>query len=152
MVSREEFVRLENSLCAKDAFGNIIRDSSATRYIECMCGNIIQGRVDASKPFFTPGGSFWANDTTRLLATTSDEDRQTRTRNRCNGEGYESVALIPLRLGAERLGLIQLNDRRKGMFSAETIAVWERLAGYLAVAVRNTGPMSKYAIAKNASA
>ena len=131
----EEFVLLENSLCAKDAGGNIIRDSLGNSCIECMCGNVILGRVDPSKPFFTPGGSFWANDTTRLLATTSDEDRQTRTRNRCNGEGYESVALIPLRLGKECLGLIQLNDRRKGMFSAETIAVWERLAGHLAVAV-----------------
>ncbi len=131
----EEFVRLENSLCAKDAMGNIIRDSLGSPVIECMCGNVILGRVDPSKPFFSPGGSFWANDTTRLLATTSDEDRQTRTRNRCNGEGYESVALIPLRLGTERLGLIQLNDRRTGMFSAETIAVWERLADHLAVAV-----------------
>ena len=131
----EEFVHLENSLCPRDAFGNIIRDSLGNPIIECMCGNVILGRVDASKPFFSPGGSFRANDTTRLLATTSDEDRQTRTRNRCNGEGYESVALIPLHLGAETLGLIQLNDRRKGMFSAETIAVWERLADHLAVAV-----------------
>ena len=131
----EEFVHLENSLCARDAFGNIIRDSLGNPIIECMCGNVILGQVDASKPFFSPRGSFWANDTTRLLATTSDEDRQTRTRNRCNGEGYESVALIPLHLGAESLGLIQLNDRRKGMFSAETIAVWERLADHLAVAV-----------------
>ncbi len=131
----EEFIRSENSLCARDAAGNILRDSSGDPYIECMCGNVIMERVDPSKPFFSPSGSFWANSTTRLLATTSDSDRQTRTRNRCNGEGYESVALIPLRLGAERLGLIQLNDRRQNMFSPEIIALWERLAGYLSVAI-----------------
>jgi len=128
-----EFIEKENSLCARDAAGNIIRDISGDPYIECMCGNIICGRVDSSKPFFSPGGSFWANSTTRLLATTSDTERQTRTRNRCNGEGYESVALIPLNLGAERMGLLQLNDRREGMFSPEVIAQYERLAGYLAV-------------------
>ncbi|MGD9506015.1 MAG: PAS domain S-box protein [Syntrophobacteraceae bacterium] len=131
----EEFVRLENSLCARDAGGAILRDSCGNPRLECMCGNVILKRVDPSKPFFSPGGSFWANDTTRLLATTSDADRQTRTRNRCNGEGYESVALIPLHIGGERLGLIQLNDRRKNMFSPETIALWEKLAGYLAVAI-----------------
>ncbi len=131
----EEFVRLENSLCAKDAMGNIIRDSLGDPVIECMCGNVILERVDPSKPFFSPGGSFWANSTTRLLASNSDEDRQTKTRNRCNGEGYESVALIPLRLGTERLGLIQLNDRRQNMFSPEIIALWERLADHLAVAI-----------------
>jgi PAS domain S-box-containing protein len=53
----------------------------------------------------------------------------------CNGEGYESVALIALRVGSERLGLLQLNDRRRGMFKREVVSLWERLAGYLAVAV-----------------
>ena len=71
----------------------------------------------------------------QLLATTTEADRQARTRNRCNGEGYESVALIPLRLGHERLGLLQLNDRRQGRFSPELISLWERLAGHLAVAL-----------------
>ncbi len=131
----EEFVRMENSLCSKDAFGNVLRDSTGCPRIECMCGNVILERVDPSKPFFSKGGSFWTNSTTRLLAATSDADRQTRTRNRCNGEGYESVALIPLRMGKERLGLIQLNDRRQNMFSTEIISLWERLAGYLAVAL-----------------
>jgi two-component system cell cycle sensor histidine kinase/response regulator CckA len=54
---------------------------------------------------------------------------------RCNGEGYESTALIPLNFGQERLGSIELNDRRKGLFSPEIIELWERLAGYLAAAL-----------------
>ena len=42
----------------------------------------------------------------------SEEERQTRTRNRCNSEGYESVALIPLKSGDDVIGLLQLNDHR----------------------------------------
>ena len=103
-----------------------------------MCGNVIGGRFDPSKPFFTARGSFWTNCTTELLASTTEADRQARTRNRCNGEGYESVALIALCAGEDRLGLLQLNDRRKGRFTAEGIALWERLAGYLAVALAKT--------------
>ena len=45
------------------------------------------------------------------------------------------MALIALRVGDECFGLLQLNDRRKGQFSPETIAMWERLADYLAVAL-----------------
>ena len=131
----KEFLLLENQLCARDAAGRVCRDSTGNPLIECMCGNVIYGHVNPKKPFFTAGGSFWANDTARLLATTTDEDRQARTRNCCNGEGYESVALVPLRVGTEPFGLLQLNDRRRGMFAPETIALWERLAGYLAVAV-----------------
>ena len=45
------------------------------------------------------------------------------------------MALIPLRAGEQRLGLLQLNERRKGHFSPEIIAFWERLADQLAVAL-----------------
>ena len=130
-----EFVRAENSLCVRCENGEPLHDGDGNPVLECMCGNVICGRFDPSKPFFTPKGSFWTNCTTELLASTTEADRQARTRNRCNGEGYESVALIRLHGGNEPLGLLQLNDRRKGLFTAGTIAFWERLAGYLAVAV-----------------
>ncbi|HMK44693.1 MAG TPA: chemotaxis protein CheB [Dissulfurispiraceae bacterium] len=130
-----DFIRTENSLCTRDAAGSVVRNKEFNPVLACMCGNIISGRFDPSKSFFTAGGSFWSNNTTELLATTTDADRKARTRNRCNGEGYESVALIPLRVGESRLGLLQLNDRRIGRFSTEDIELWERLCGHLAVAV-----------------
>ncbi|HMK60179.1 MAG TPA: PAS domain-containing protein [Dissulfurispiraceae bacterium] len=131
----KEFVMLENRLCALDERGRPIIDGAGNPALDCMCGNVICGRFDPAKPFFSKRGSFWANNTTRLLATTTEKDRQARTRNRCNGEGYESVALIGLTLGDERLGLLQLNDRRPDRFTPESIALWERLADYLAVAL-----------------
>jgi GAF domain-containing protein len=130
-----EFVLAENRLCTLDAHSQVVREDAGNPLIECMCGNVICGRFDPSKPFFTTHGSFWTNSTTELLASTTEVDRQARTRNRCNGEGYESVALLPLRLGEQRFGLLQLNDRRKGMFSPETIVLWERFADYLAAAL-----------------
>ncbi len=129
------FEKAESRLCSRDPNGAILRDDVGNPVLECMCGNVIQGRFDASKPFFSEKGSFWTNSTTELLASTSEADRQARTRNRCHGEGYESVALVPLWLGAERLGLLQLNDRRRGLFTAELVALWERMAGYLSVAL-----------------
>jgi PAS domain S-box-containing protein len=127
------FVQLENSLCAKHPDGELIQDAHGRPVVECMCGNVIRGRFDASKPFFTHAGSFWTNSTTELLAITGEADRQGRTCNRCNRAGYESVALIPLRMGRERLGLVQLNDPRKCLFSVELVHLWESLADYLAV-------------------
>jgi transcriptional regulator with GAF, ATPase, and Fis domain len=121
-----------------DDIGCIMHDFKGDPILECMCGNVICGRFDPAKKFFTEKGSFWANDTTRLLATTSDEDRQTSTRNRCNGEGYESVALIALRVGNHRLGLLQLNDKRKNMFTFEKIKMWERIADSLALGLSKT--------------
>ena len=129
----QDFLLKENELCRHDAAGAVVRDASGLPALECMCGNILRGRTNPALPFFTPGGSFWANSTTRLLATTTDADRQARTRNRCNGEGYESVALIPLRFGETTYGLLQLNGKRPDRFTLQGIEFLERMASSLAV-------------------
>ncbi len=131
----KEFVLAETHLCVRDDSGLPVYESDGYPILECMCGNVIRGRFDPSKPFFTARGSFWTNNTTQLLATTTEEDRQARTRNRCNGEGYESVTVIAIRYRGECLGLLQLNDRQIGRFTPESIAMWERLVDYLAVAL-----------------
>ncbi|MBP7604378.1 MAG: PAS domain S-box protein, partial [Spirochaetes bacterium] len=133
----ERFVELENSLCTRDFDGQIVRDVMGHPALECMCGNILRGRFDPSRPFFTERGSFWTNSTTELLAGTTEEDRQSSTRNRCNGMGYESVALVPLRAGDETHGLLQLNDARKDRFTPSTIETIERLCVSIAVALSN---------------
>ena len=128
----DRFVELEKHLCSYDADGEVQRDKDGNPLLECMCGNIIIGRFDPFKNYFTADGSFWSNSTSELLSTTTDADRLTRTRNRCNSEGYESVALIPLRSAGETFGLIQLNDHRKGRFSPESITTYRRIADYVA--------------------
>lgn len=127
------FVEAESQLCRCDDSGQIIRDSIGNPVLECMCGNVIRGRFNPELPFFTEFGSFWTNSTTDLLAGTSEDDRQARTRNRCHGEGYESVALIPLNYMNECLGLLQFNDSRRNVFHERDIYQFERLATNLAM-------------------
>ena len=129
------FVEAERRLCAYGSDGEILRDSKGDPILECMCGNILCGRFDPTKPFFSPHGSFWSNNTSLLLVSTTEADRQSRTRNRCNGEGYESVALIPLRAGREVFGLLQFNDRRIGRFSPALIEHFEDFAEGFALAL-----------------
>ena len=131
----EDFVRAERYLCAHDPAGELVRDPQGHPVLECMCGGILCGRTNPALPFFTAGGSFWANSTTRLLATTTEADRQALTRNRCNSEGYESVALIPLRTGGEIIGLLQLNDRRPNQFTPEIIRFFEGLGASIGIAL-----------------
>lgn len=129
----DDFVLAENSLCSYDRNGELMYDDTGHPVLACMCGNILCGRFDPVKPFFSPRGSFWSSGTTELLASTTDADRQTRTRNRCNGQGYESVALVPLRAHGETFGLFQFNDKRKGRFTAEKIALLEDRVNYVAI-------------------
>lgn len=129
------FVQAENRLCSYSPDGKPFLDGNGNPLLECMCGNILSKRFEPTLPFFTAYGSFWTNSTTRLLASTGEAERKARTRNRCNGEGYESVALVPMRDGASTIGLLQFNDHQPDRFTPERIEILERLAGTLAVAI-----------------
>ena len=131
-----EFVQAGNYLCARDENRELLRDGQGNPVMECMCGDILCGRFDPGKPFFTSYGSFWTNAASELMASTTEAARLSCTRDRCHGDGFESVALIPLRYASRTLGLIQFNDRHRGRFTAETIAMLERAAGNLAMALQ----------------
>ncbi|MFZ4396314.1 MAG: PAS domain S-box protein [Kiritimatiellia bacterium] len=130
----ETFVVAERYLCVRDAAGNCVLNGNGNPELECMCGNILSGRPHPSLPCFSAGGSFWTNSTTGLLATTTAAVRQTLTRNRCNREGYESVALIPLRAAGKIVGLLQCNDHRPNLFTPATILFLERLGACIGIA------------------
>jgi len=130
---KEGFVLAENRLCVYDEQGDVVCDQTGHPVLECMCGNVISGRFDSSKPFFTARGSFWTDSTSELLDGATDAEPPAHTRNRCCEAGYESLALLPLCMGEERIGLLQLNDSRKGLFTSHLIAEWERLTDHLAV-------------------
>ncbi len=102
---------------------------------QCMCINVIKGVADTKLPFYTEGGSFYMNGTTRFLATVSEEEKG-QTRNVCNQFGYESVGLVPIRLGDRLLGLIHMADPRENMVSLEIVEVIEGAAMQLGATIQ----------------
>jgi PAS domain S-box-containing protein len=101
----------------------------------CMCINVIRGNYDPKLPFFTEYGSFYMNGTTRFLATVSEEEKG-QTRNVCNMVGFESVALVPIRLGDRILGLIHLADYQENKVPLEIVQIIERVALQVATALQ----------------
>lgn len=120
----EEFIIAENYLCGEDG-----------GRLECMYGAVLEARTDPYLPFFTAGGSFWTHAAAALVDELGNEIAF-KTRNRCVKEGYESIALIPLRSGGDIVGLLQLNDRRPGLFTEEGVVFYETLGSMIGVALR----------------
>ncbi len=129
------FVRAENHLSVHDRNGRILRDGANAPVPVCMCGNVLSGRFDPAKPFFTAHGSFWSNSACAVLAGIAGADCLSSERARCAEEGYESLALIPMRAARGVSGLLQFNDHQKNRFSPELIAHFERIADSLAIAL-----------------
>ena len=129
----DEFIVQEQSLCAKDKAGNRILAEDGRYLLECMCGNVIRGRVNPESPYFSPGGSFWCNSTSAVAVTADPGQWRCKTRGRCRK--FESVALVPLKMNEHIIGLIQLNDKRKNLFSKELISYLEILGERIGAAV-----------------
>jgi signal transduction histidine kinase len=75
------------------------------------------------------------NGTTRFLASVSEEEKG-RTRNACNRFGYESVALVPIRLGERILGLMHVADSHENMFPLEMVKALEGAAMQVGIAIQ----------------
>lgn len=130
-----DHVRLENSLIERAADGLACRGKEGRVNLECTCGMVLSGNTDMFDHALTPGGSFWTNDSGALLGLPADEDPRSNPRNRCIHEGYASVALVPIRDARGIAGLIHMNHRQGGSFSADSIDLLEGIATHVGSAL-----------------
>jgi PAS domain S-box-containing protein len=85
----EAFVRAENTLTARDPAGGLCQDKNGNLSLECTCGLVISGKTDPANPIFSPGGSFWTNDSFPLLDLPPTQDP------RLPGSIHGTAASIP---------------------------------------------------------
>ncbi len=130
-----EFLQLDDALLVRDQHGKPLRNEAGNLVLACLCGMVLQGRFEPDWPFFTEHGSFYVNTMAELIAAKARVGCDTPTRDQCANAGFESVALIPLRVGGESVGLLQLSDRRAGRFDLQTIGLLQRLSDSLATAI-----------------
>jgi PAS domain S-box-containing protein len=116
----------ENLMCTPDEHGHL--------QFTCLCGHILSGKFDASRPYITPGGSFRVN-TGADLSAAIDEVIPGAPQTRCHEQGFQSVAIVPLHSSGRALGLLQFSDRRAGRFTPEGLAQLERAAASLGIAI-----------------
>ncbi|HAZ13828.1 MAG: hypothetical protein A2X86_14465 [Bdellovibrionales bacterium GWA2_49_15] len=116
-----DFILKENTLVSRAEDGSMCRDSGGKVCLECTCGVVISGKTDPSNVLFTTGGSCWTNNSLPILNIPPEQDPRHHPRNRCTYDGYLSIALVPLRANKEIVGLLQLNDRRAGRLTLNTV-------------------------------
>jgi signal transduction histidine kinase len=131
----KEFIAQIKLLTGCSAVGMRVLDENGNiPYLRCMCSDVVLGKVKIKPDLVTEAGSFCVGSTSYLMTTLSEADKS-QICDVCGTFGYESVALIPIRLADRILGLIHLADARMHMFAPETIAILERTAMQLAVGI-----------------
>jgi two-component system cell cycle sensor histidine kinase/response regulator CckA len=138
------FIESEKPLCERDASGDTVTGPDGVPVLECMCGNVMRGTVDQGWDCITERGAFWTNSLSDFLKAAPESQRHLVTRKGCIGEGYESLALIPLKSGLGIIGLLQLSDHRKDFFTPEIIDFFENISSALGVALARSLDAEKW--------
>jgi signal transduction histidine kinase len=103
--------------------------------LEDLCRRICQGQIDRSLPFFTKAGSFWTGDAEKAFSSLVEADGRKGEEGPFFGWEFGSLALIPLVVGREILGLVQIRARPRDFFTPATIAFLEDIAQMLGIAL-----------------
>ncbi len=132
----EGLVEQDSGISLPEGDGRILDGSSASAFLADLSGRVINGDIDTSRPFFTEAGSFWSNHLTQMMQEATGWAPQQGNPSVSNAEGYESVALIPLRSGDETIGLLQLKDCNTERFKDEEVRFFEQIGESIGVAYR----------------
>jgi PAS domain S-box-containing protein len=125
---------------------NNLKKKSKNQSYDCMCGRIISGKTDSTIKNFTQFGSFWTNNLSKLLEENPKNIKKSFSRNNCINSGYNSLALIPIRTENEIIGLIQINEKRKNVFSEESIRTLELVGSSIGLAFARDEAVKKIKI------
>ena len=118
----EENFRVENLPCLKTKDGGMIPCSEDDTGFESLCQSLILGKHDPAIPSLTKGKSLWIGDTRNLKGFHLQDD-------------FKSLAIFPLLVDENDIGLLQLKSRQLDYFDQDEIQFYEEIAHTVGVAL-----------------
>ncbi|MEW6358034.1 MAG: PAS domain S-box protein [Planctomycetota bacterium] len=103
----------------------------------CICGAVLKGETDPKQPHFTGGGSFLINNATAFFEKLPAAEKAAM-RPTCQSAGHQSMALVPIQVEGEILGVIHVADAATEALPMWKVKVLEDAALELGMAIRRT--------------
>jgi len=107
---------------------------------DCLCGYVARGEVNKSYPFISDHGSFFTSHMTKFMRTLRKdypELAKHSIRGVCAQNGYESVAIIPMKIGGEIVAELYIADEKRDMLSLDMMDFMEKVSAQIGVAIQN---------------
>jgi len=114
---------------------DIVWSSGENDALEQLCRDIIDMRVDPSISLLTDNGSLWTGDISSLSIAGLHGSSSGGGLGIRIDESCHSLALIPIEVGQERIGLALLESMEKDYFVGREVEACERLAQTFGIAL-----------------
>jgi len=125
----------EITTLVQDEAGEIISGPNDDPSLMSLCGNMARGLVDSTRPFFTSKRSFWTGDAKKRPTLRFETERKSGPSGFKISGHYQSIALIPLFVDHQNVGLLQLKSKQKDFFTEEEIELYEDFGQNLGMAL-----------------
>jgi signal transduction histidine kinase len=119
----------------KDGAGHIIPKILKESFFEQFCQDILLGQFDPCLQFFTKNGSFWTGDAEKTFSVHLRKKKATSNHKFFTNGKYKSLALIPISVKNENIGLLQLKSCRSNFFTKKDVEFYEGAVQTLGIAV-----------------
>jgi two-component system NtrC family sensor kinase len=100
-----------------------------------LAWTLLQRPSGGPLPPLTAAGSFCTGDTSQPVALLRANGRSPRPGTLTLGGAHRSLALIPIFIGDQQMGILEFASPRRDFFSAEKVEAYERLAPILGYAL-----------------
>jgi signal transduction histidine kinase len=139
----------ENISCTKTTFDYMIKtrvtnkNRGVTNYykkrkeINDFCHDLLDGYHDSSLPFFTTKGSFWMENKADPNTYKVKSNSSQFPFNLGMAKNIKSIALVPLVVGNDRIGILHLISENRFHFNIDQIDQYENFAQTLGLALIN---------------
>jgi signal transduction histidine kinase len=98
--------------------------------LKLLCQAVIQDKFDHVNPFITKNGSFFIGNTQKSVNLRLRTNQQLQSCNFSNKD-YLSLALIPIVVSKESVGILQLKSQQLDFFTEDEIETYEGIAQIL---------------------
>jgi len=113
----------------------VSQDEGNELSMERLCCDVIKGSIDKLRPCVTDRGSFWIGDASGEAISIDSTKSATSSQPWLLPGPYKSIAIIPIRLEEECIGILQLKSKRTGYFSIRDVDFYEDTSDILGVAL-----------------
>ncbi len=113
----------------KECFLSVRTDS-------CVCIGIVEGKYNPALPFYTPHGSFFA-DNLQSLTPARDGMRDGVLRGECVRCGWECLGVVPIRFGHQYFGAIHFVHKEANGIQRSQVRFVENIASQIGLYIHS---------------